>query len=94
MSGGHSPTAINWVRQVAVYTIYTGENAGDQDGPISAIWLMAFGCGAVTVPGPDSGDASRPFRNSSKFDGLLPLIWREGVNPCIGFRSAPRRCPM
>jgi hypothetical protein len=77
LSSGHEPTAPNWVQRVAVYTIYSGENAGDRDGPVSLLWLKAFGCSAVTVPGERSGDPYHPVRNPRKFDGLLPLIWRE-----------------
>ncbi|MEI9973046.1 MAG: hypothetical protein WDO73_13900 [Ignavibacteriota bacterium] len=51
LSGGHDPTAASWMQRVAVYTIYTGQNAGAQDGPISVLWLKAFGCGGITVPG-------------------------------------------
>ncbi len=77
LSGGFEPTAPNWVQQVAVYTIYTGQNAGDRDGPISVLWLKAFGCGAIVVPGPGSSDYYHPVRNPRKFDGLLPLVWQE-----------------
>jgi hypothetical protein len=77
LSGGFEPTAPNWVQQVAVYTIYTGQNAGDRDGPISVLWLKAFGCGAIVVPGPGSSDYYHPVRNPGKFDGLLPLVWQE-----------------
>jgi hypothetical protein len=77
LSSGHEPTAPNWVQRVAVYTIYSGENAGDRDGPVSLLWLKAFGCGAVTVPGEHSDDPYHPVRNPRKFDGLLPLLWRE-----------------
>ncbi|MGA2118264.1 MAG: hypothetical protein ABSH56_26365 [Bryobacteraceae bacterium] len=77
LSGGFEPTAPNWVQQVAVYTIDTGQNAGAQDGPISVLWLKAFGCGAIVVPGPGSADHYHPVRNPGKFDGLLPLAWRE-----------------
>jgi hypothetical protein len=77
MSGGFEPTAPNWVQQVAAYTIYTGQNAGDEDGPISVLWLRAFGCGAIVVPGPGSSDYFHAVRNPAKFEGLLPLVWRE-----------------
>jgi hypothetical protein len=78
LSGGHDPSAPNWVQRVAVYTIYSGENAGDQDGPISVLWLKAFGADAVTVAGPGSKDYDHPIRNPRKFDSLLPLMWSEG----------------
>ncbi len=77
LSGGHE-AAANWVERVAVYTIYSGENAGAQDGTISVLWLKAFGCGAITVPGPGryGADYLHPFNNPAKFDGLLPVILR------------------
>jgi hypothetical protein len=77
LSGGHEPSAPNWMQQVAVYTVYTGENAGARDAVISTFWLKAFGCGAITVPGPSSADHYHPFVNPAKFDGVLPLLWRE-----------------
>ncbi len=78
LGAGPEPSAPNWVERAAVYTIYSGQNAGDQDGPISVFWLKAFGCAAITVPGPASRDHYHPIRNPAKFDALLPLVWREG----------------
>jgi hypothetical protein len=78
LSAGLQSSAPNWAQRVAVYTIDSGQNAGAQDGPISVLWLKAFGCGAVTVPGPASRDAYHPIANPRKFDGLLPLVWNEG----------------
>jgi hypothetical protein len=78
MSSGHDPSAPNWIQHVAVYTIYTGQNAGPLDGPISVLWLKAFGCGAVVVPGRESADHYHAIANPDKFEGLLPLVWREG----------------
>jgi hypothetical protein len=77
LSAGLQSSAPNWAQRVAVYTIDSGQNAGLQDGPISVLWLKAFGCGAVTVPGPASRDAYHPIANPRKFDGLLPLVWSE-----------------
>jgi hypothetical protein len=77
MSGGHEPSAPNWIQHVAVYTIFSGANAGDQDEPISLLWLKAFGCGAIVVPGADSKDYFHAVANPGKFDGHLPLVWRE-----------------
>jgi hypothetical protein len=78
LSAGHDPSAPNWMQRVAVYTIYSGQNAGDQDESFSVFWLKAFGVGAVTVPGPGSRDHYHPIAHPKKFDGLLPLVWREG----------------
>lgn len=77
MSAGHEPTAPNWMQRVAVFTIYTGMNAGDQDAAISIFWLKAFGNQAVYVPGPHSREHYHPFPNPHKFDGLLPVLWHD-----------------
>ena len=63
--------------QIATYTIYTGENAGDRDAEYSILWLKAYGCHAITVPGPQSREAYKPFRNPRKFEGVLPLLWHD-----------------
>lgn len=90
LSGGHEPSAPNWMQRVAVYTIYVGQNAGDRDGEVSVFWLKAFGCAAITVPGPASRDYYHPFLRPGKFDGLLPLLWREGADSIyrVPLRSA------
>lgn len=90
LSGGHEPSAPNWMQLVAVYTIYTGQNAGARDGEISVFWLKAFGCAAITVPRLDSPAFFHPIRNPAKFDGLLPLVWREGADSIyqVPLRSA------
>jgi hypothetical protein len=77
LSGGHEPTAPNFMQQVAVYALYTGTNAGERDGPVSVFWLKAFGNGAITVPGPETREYYKPFFHPNKFDGLLPVLWRE-----------------
>lgn len=78
LGAGHEPSAPNWMQRVAVYIVYSGQNAGDRDGPISVFWLKAFGCGAITVAGPGSKDHYHAIRNPKKFDGLLPMVWRLG----------------
>lgn len=78
LSGGHEPMAPNWVQRVAVYTLYTGENAGGQDAAISELWLKALGNQAIAVPGANSRESYHPFRNPRKFEGVLPVLWREG----------------
>jgi hypothetical protein len=78
LSGGFEPSDPNWMQRVAVYTIYSGQGAGSRDAEISVFWMKAFGCAAITVPGPGSSDPYRPIVNPWKFDGVLPLAWREG----------------
>jgi hypothetical protein len=78
LGAGHEPSAPNWMQRAAVYTIYSGQNAGDQDGPVSVFWLKAYGCGAIVVTGPASYDHYHATRNPRKYDGLLPLVWHSG----------------
>jgi hypothetical protein len=77
LSAGLQSSDPSWAQRVAVYAIDSGQGAGPEDGPFSVLWLKAFGCGAVTVPGPRSRDAYHPIANPRKFDGLLPLVWSE-----------------
>ena len=53
-------------------------NAGQRDGEIAVLWLKAFGAHAITVPGPRSTEAYKPIVNPGKFEGLLPVLWRDG----------------
>lgn len=75
LSAGHEPTAPNWMQRVAVFTIYTGMNAGDRDAEDSIFWLKAYGNQAIYVPGPASREHYHPVVHPHKFDGLLPVLW-------------------
>lgn len=75
LSAGHEPYAPNFMQRVAVYTIYSGANAGARDTWYSIFWLKAFGAAAVHVPGPKSREHYHPFVNPRKFEGVLPKLW-------------------
>jgi hypothetical protein len=77
LSAGHEPTAPNFIQRVAVFTIYTGTNAGDRDAEYSILWLKAFGNQAVTVPGEKSREFYHPIVHPHKFDGVLPVLWHD-----------------
>ena len=70
--------------RIAVYTIYTGQNAGARDAEISLIWLKAYGAAAIGVSGPASTEVFKPYWNPRKFDGVLPELWRSGDNAVYG----------
>jgi hypothetical protein len=76
--GGHEQQAVNLFIPAVTFTIYTGMNAGSRDAQYSLFWLKAFGARAISVPGPNSTDYFKPFIHPRKFDGVLPLLWREG----------------
>ena len=76
--GGQSySTALNWMEQIAIYTVYSDQNAGDRGAEFSLLWLQALGAQAIAVSGPQSPEAWRPFVHPRKFDGVLPVLWRE-----------------
>ena len=77
MGGQSYSTALNWMQQVAAYTLFTGQNAGERDAEVSILWLKAFGAQAVEVPGTNSPDLWKSFANPRKFDGVLPVLWSE-----------------
>jgi hypothetical protein len=78
LHGGHDPMLPNVMMRVAIFTIYTGTNAGARDGEIGIAWLKALGAHAIYVPGPQSSGYFQPFANPRKFEGLLPVLWRDG----------------
>jgi hypothetical protein len=77
LDSGPDPFSPNWITEIAVYTVYSGQNAGDRDAEYSILWLKAFGCHAITVPGPNSREGFHPFHNPRKFEGVLPLLWHD-----------------
>jgi hypothetical protein len=84
LHGGQDPMLPNFMLRIAVFTIYSGMNAGARDGQVATLWLKALGAHAVSVPGPDSQEMYKPFANPRKFDGILPVLWREGGDTVYG----------
>jgi hypothetical protein len=76
--GAHDPLVANRFIRVAAYTIYSGTNAGARDVEYSVFWLKAFGARAISVSGPNGKEFWKPFANPAKFEGVLPVLWREG----------------
>jgi hypothetical protein len=66
--------------RIAVYTIYTGQNAGARDAEICLLWLRAYGANAIGMTGPNSTEFFKPYWNWKKFDGVLPELWQRGEN--------------
>lgn len=65
-------------RWIALYTIYRSENAGSRDAEISLLWLQAYGAHAVGISNVGAREWYKPFVNPTKFDGVLPVLWRDG----------------
>jgi lipoprotein signal peptidase len=78
LSGAQEPFAPNRQQIVAVFINYSSWGAGQQDGEIASLWLKAFGVHAINVSGPKGREIYKAVANSKKFEGLLPVLWREG----------------
>jgi hypothetical protein len=84
MHGGHDPMLPNFLLRIVPFALYSGMNTGAQDGNISILWLKALGAHAISVPGPANPYYNKPFANPAKFNGLLPVLWREGDETIYG----------
>jgi len=85
MNSGHDPLNPNFaVLSAAVFSIYTGLNAGPRDAQVSVLWLKAYGCHAIYVPGPMSRVHTKPFVHPEKFQGVLPVLWHEEDDTIYG----------
>lgn len=84
MAAAHEPTAPNFTQLVAVFTIYSGMNAGDHDAEYSVLWLKAFGNSAVYVSGEKSREYYHAIAHPHKFDGVLPALWHEEDDTIFG----------
>src|SRR5271157_29744 len=78
MVGCCDQSVPNLEQRIAFYTIYSGQNAGTRDERYSELWLKAYGASAVGVSGPKSHEYFKPFANPAKFEGRLPVLWRDG----------------
>jgi len=75
--GGHVQFEPNRFINIVAYAIYTDSNAGERGAEYSLVWLKAYGARAISVSGPNSEQYYKAFVNPHKFDGILPLLWRE-----------------
>ena len=82
LHGGQDPMLPNFTMRHAVYFLYSGSAAGA--GEQGVLWLKALGAHAISVPGPHSPENDHPFANPAKFEGLLPVLWREGDDTIYG----------
>src|SRR5258708_1627793 len=73
LAGGHDPTNLNPLEPLAVFEIYF-----DRDGARTVKWLKALGVSEIGVPDPKGHEYYKPFQNPDKFDGVLPVAWKEG----------------
>jgi hypothetical protein len=75
--GGHDPMQPSLVPLVAEFIVQSGMNTGSRDAEICTIWLKALGAHAISVPGPKTDSYYKAFLSPLKFEGVLPVLWRE-----------------
>jgi hypothetical protein len=76
--GGHDQHTVNPFVPIVSFTIYSDMNAGDRAAEYSVFWLKAFGARTIAVTTAGSTEFYKPYAHPAKFDGVLPLLWREG----------------
>lgn len=69
---------LNQTARVADYGIMTDLTAESRAFENSMLWFKALGIRAVAVSGPRSTEVYKPFYHPLKFEGRLPVLWREG----------------
>lgn len=75
-TGSSWSMAYNPMQQRGHDAAFDGGDTPEADARVSLAWLKAYGVGAVCVPGPKSPEFWKPYRHPSKFDGVLPVLWR------------------
>jgi len=63
---------------IAHYGINTDLTAEGRAFENSLLWFKALGVRAVAVSGPRSTEVYKPFYHPGKFEGRLPVLWRDG----------------
>ena len=78
LAGGAWSKAYNPVQQDGRNAVYRGGSTKEEDAQVSLAWLQAYGVGAVGISGPNSQEFWKPYAHPTKFDGVLPVLWRTG----------------
>ena len=64
-----------------------GITATRENGEDTVLWLKAYGVRAIAVGGPESREVYKDFRDPTKFEGVLPELWRDGDDVIYGVPS-------
>jgi hypothetical protein len=88
LAGCCDPSVPTFSHRLALYTIYSAENAGDRYIPAVLLWLKAYGAQAILVTGPNSSEFFRPYARPGAFRNALPQLWRYGDNVIYKVPSA------
>ena len=77
LAGGFDQGLSNQLLPAVTYQLFSGEGT-NKEGEVAVLWLKAFGVHAVGVSGPRSTEVYKPTRNWQKYEGLLPVLYRDG----------------
>jgi hypothetical protein len=88
--GGSWSAAASQIQQRGLAAIYYGGDTPELDARVSLAWLKAYGAGAIAISGPRSQEFWKPFAHPAKFEGVLPLLWREDD---VAIYRVPQRTP-
>jgi hypothetical protein len=75
-TGSSWSMAYNPIQQLGSDAAYNGGDTPEQDARVSLGWLKAYGVGAVCMSGPKSPEYWKPYGHPTKFEGVLPVLWR------------------
>ena len=90
LSGASYSTTPNWTQHEAMKSALTSFNP--QETEVAVLWLKAFGVQAATAVGRQTPEFWKGV-SSTKFDGLLPVLWRGKIPPSTVSRSARPLAP-
>lgn len=76
--GGHHQQIANSFVPVVAFTIRIDKNAGERAAEYSIFWMRVFGVRTIVVSEPPSTEHYQAYVNPKKFDGVLPVLWRDG----------------
>ncbi len=83
LGGGADQAMTNPQLAVTSYGITTTRGNGED----TALWLKAYGVRAIAVGGPQSREVYKDFHDPTKFEGVLPDLWRDGDDVIYGVPS-------
>lgn len=78
MTGCCDQGVLDQTVRVANYSIITDLTAENRAFENSVLWFKALGVRAVAVSGPRSTEFYKPLYHPRKFEGRLPVLWRDG----------------
>ncbi|HME09165.1 MAG TPA: hypothetical protein VKG25_19055, partial [Bryobacteraceae bacterium] len=77
LGGGFDQGIVNPFLRHVIYQVYAGALPSAQAGPITLLWLRAFGITILGVGGPNSRADAKPFQELDRF-ASLPELRRDG----------------